>query len=77
MVFAKYKSYKINLHMVNNYMVAMAMAPKEDSTLKSYTVDLGGDDEKTLPRMQRSVKLREDSHTICLSMRELVDPTDV
>ena len=51
MVFAKYKSYKINLHMVNNYMVAMAMAPKEDSTLKSYTVDLGGDDEKTLPRM--------------------------
>ena len=58
-------------------MVAMAMAPKEDNTLKSYTVNLGGDDEKTLPRMQRSVKLREDSHTICLSMRELADPTDV
>ena len=43
-------------------------------------IDLGlggvGDYEKALPEMQRSVKLCENSHTICLSMRELVDPTD-
>ena len=33
--------------------------------------------EKVLPKMQRSVKLREDSHTVCLSMHELVNPMDV
>ena len=57
--------------MQNKYVVAMVMAPKESNTLKSYTY------EKVLPKMQRSVKLREDSHTVCLSMHELVDPMDV